>query len=77
MKTPLFKLFSALSIIFGALLLFSSQIGLTGAVIGTEKAGSIGSIISLILVIGGMICGKSYEDIESELNRFNYKKLFL
>lgn len=36
-------------------MLFSSQIGLTGAFIGTEKAGSIGSIIGLILIIGGVV----------------------
>ena len=28
-------------------------------------------------IAGGMICGKSYEDIEKELKRFNYVKLFL
>jgi len=28
-------------------------------------------------VAGGMICGKKYEDIEEDLKRFNYKKLFL
>jgi CYTH domain-containing protein len=27
-------------------------------------------------IAGGMICGKSYEDISSDLNRFGYKKLF-
>lgn len=26
-------------------------------------------------VAGGMLCGKSYEDIEKELERFNYKRL--
>jgi CYTH domain-containing protein len=26
---------------------------------------------------GGMLCGKRYEDIESELGRFGYEKLFL
>jgi adenylate cyclase len=26
-------------------------------------------------VAGGMVCGKSYEDIEEELKKFNYKKL--
>ncbi|MDP3882041.1 MAG: hypothetical protein Q8Q31_04165 [Nanoarchaeota archaeon] len=26
---------------------------------------------------GGILCGKSYRDIESELNKFNYNKLFL
>ncbi len=26
---------------------------------------------------GGMICGKSYKDIENNLNKYNYKKLFL
>ena len=30
-----------------------------------------------IFTAGGMICGKSYEDIENDLNRYNYKKLFL
>ncbi|MFA6422304.1 MAG: hypothetical protein WCV92_02825 [Candidatus Buchananbacteria bacterium] len=28
-----------------------------------------------IFIAGGMICGKSYKDIEKELNKFNYKKL--
>ena len=28
-------------------------------------------------VAGGMICDKNYEDIEIDLNRFGYKKLFL
>ncbi|MDD5253737.1 MAG: hypothetical protein PHG05_01355 [Candidatus Nanoarchaeia archaeon] len=26
---------------------------------------------------GGMLCGKSFEEIEKELEKFNYKKLFL
>ncbi|MBU2590191.1 MAG: hypothetical protein KKA65_00865 [Nanoarchaeota archaeon] len=26
-------------------------------------------------IAGGMVCGKSYKDIEEDLNRFNYKKL--
>jgi len=49
------KLFGALSLIIGAFLLFSSQTGLTGAVIGNEKAGTIGSILGLILIIGGIL----------------------
>lgn len=28
-------------------------------------------------IAGGMICGKSYEDIEEELEKIGYKKLFL
>jgi len=28
-------------------------------------------------IAGGMLCGKSYEDIENDLKRFNYSKLFL
>ena len=28
-------------------------------------------------IAGGMICGKSYEDIEEELNNLKYKKIFL
>ncbi|MFH1053085.1 MAG: hypothetical protein V1740_01585 [Candidatus Woesearchaeota archaeon] len=28
-------------------------------------------------VAGGMICGKSYEDVEEKLRNFKYKKLFL
>lgn len=28
-------------------------------------------------IAGGMVCGKSYEDIEPELEKFGYKKLFL
>ena len=28
-------------------------------------------------IAGGVICGKSYEDVEKDLRRYNYKKLFL
>ena len=28
-------------------------------------------------IAGGMLCGKSYEDIEDDLKRFNYSELFL
>lgn len=28
-------------------------------------------------VAGGMVCGKCYEDIEKDLEKFDYKKLFL
>jgi CYTH domain-containing protein len=28
-------------------------------------------------IAGGMICGKEYADVEKDLARFNYKKLFL
>ncbi len=28
-------------------------------------------------IAGGMLCGKSYKDIENELKQFKYKKLFL
>jgi len=30
-----------------------------------------------LFAAGGMLCGKSYEDIEEDLKKFNYKKLFL
>ncbi len=30
-----------------------------------------------VFVAGGMICGKTYQDIENSLNKFEYKKLFL
>ncbi len=30
-----------------------------------------------IFIAGGMICGKSYLDIENNLKKFNYQKLFL
>jgi len=30
-----------------------------------------------VFLAGGMICGKSYEDIENDLKRFGYKKLFI
>ena len=30
-----------------------------------------------VFIAGGMVCGKKYEDIENELKRFNYNKLFL
>lgn len=29
-----------------------------------------------IFIAGGMICGKNYSDIEDNLNKFGYKKLF-
>ena len=29
------------------------------------------------VIAGGMLCGKSYEEIEEELKRFNYRKLVL
>ncbi|MFH1506143.1 MAG: CYTH domain-containing protein [archaeon] len=28
-------------------------------------------------IAGGMVCGKTYEDLEEDLKRYNYKKLFL
>lgn len=28
-------------------------------------------------IAGGMVCGKSYSDLEPDLKRFNYKKLYL
>lgn len=28
-------------------------------------------------IAGGMICGKSYDDIEKDLSRFDYEKLFM
>ena len=28
-------------------------------------------------IAGGMLCGKSYKDIEKEISKFNYRKLFL
>jgi adenylate cyclase len=30
-----------------------------------------------VFVAGGMVCGKSYEDIKNNLEEFNYKKLFI
>jgi CYTH domain-containing protein len=30
-----------------------------------------------VFIAGGMICGKSYEDVEDNLNKFQYNKLFL
>ena len=30
-----------------------------------------------IFIAGGMICGKSYKDIEDNLNEFGYRKLFI
>jgi len=30
-----------------------------------------------LFIAGGMICGKKYEDIENDLNKFNYIKLFV
>lgn len=65
-----FNLFSAFSLIIGVFLLFTSQTGLTGAVIGTERAGSIGSIIGVILIIGGLV-GMMVEEgrLEKEIKK--------
>ena len=30
-----------------------------------------------VFIAGGVICGKNYKDIEDDLNRFGYQKLFL
>ena len=30
-----------------------------------------------VFIAGGMICGKSYKDIEDNLNKFDYRKLFI
>jgi len=30
-----------------------------------------------LFIAGGMICGKSYEDIKQKLDKFNYKELYL
>jgi len=30
-----------------------------------------------VFIAGGMICGKTYKDIEDNLDKFNYNKLFL
>ncbi len=30
-----------------------------------------------VFIAGGMICGKTYQDIVEDLNKFNYEKLFL
>jgi len=30
-----------------------------------------------VFIAGGMICGKVYEDVEEDLKKFNYNKLFL
>ena len=37
----------------------------------------LAEITQELFTAGGMICGKSYEDIDGELNKFNYNKLFL
>lgn len=34
-------------------------------------------VIQEEFIAGGMVCGKSYEDIEKELEKFNYKKISL
>lgn len=34
-------------------------------------------ITSEEFIAGGMICGKSYEDIENNLKKYNYSKLFI
>ena len=37
----------------------------------------LAEITHKLFIAGGMLCGKSYEDIEEDLKKFNYKKLFL
>jgi len=37
----------------------------------------LAEVTSEQFVAGGMVCGKSYSDIEKDLKRFNYSKLFL
>ncbi len=37
----------------------------------------LADITQELFTAGGMICGKSYEDIEDDLNKLNYQKLFL
>jgi len=37
----------------------------------------LADITQELFTAGGMICGKSYKDIESDLERFGYQKLFL
>ena len=37
----------------------------------------LADITQELFTAGGMICGKSYEDIEEDLKKFNYQKLFL
>ncbi len=37
----------------------------------------LADVTKKVFVAGGMLCGKSYEDIETGLKRFNYKKIFL
>lgn len=37
----------------------------------------LAEITQEVFVAGGMICGKSYEDIENKLDKFKYKKLFI
>lgn len=37
----------------------------------------LADITQEVFIAGGMICGKKYEDIETELNRFGYQKKFI
>jgi len=37
----------------------------------------LADITQELFTAGGMICGKSYGDIENDLNKFNYQKLFI
>ena len=37
----------------------------------------LADITQELFTAGGMICGKSYDDIKDDLKRFNYQKLFL
>jgi len=37
----------------------------------------LADVTQKVFIAGGVICGKSYKDIENDLNRFGYQKLFL
>lgn len=37
----------------------------------------LADITQEVFIAGGMICGKSYEDLEEYLRKLNYKKLFI
>lgn len=38
---------------------------------------SLADVTQEEFIAGGMLCGKSYEDIKDQLDKFGYKKLFL
>jgi len=77
MKVSLKKILGAFSFLVGIILLISSQSGITGNVVG-ERADAVSSILSLVLIIGGIVLiayssrdfGDFYKDYKKDENWF-------